>query len=166
MLILVISATIVVSDTLLYKYWGFRMDYTPLVYLKTPKAAMASVTTFQMVGITMGVILLSALFIFLYRKFIDRLFEGFERIRFRFPALLFFIVFLGSLLIPIRGGVGIAPINAGTVYFSEEMFLNHTAINVVWNVGSSVFNQKPVHNPYQLRRYDSSKRAYIFPHSR
>ena len=147
---LVISAAIVVSDTLLYKYWGFRMDYTPLVYLKTPKAAMASVTTFQMVGITMGVILFSALFIFLYRKFIDRLFEGFERIRFRFPALLFFIVFLGSLLIPIRGGVGIAPINAGTVYFSEEMFLNHTAINVVWNVGSSVFNQKPVNNPYQF----------------
>ena len=66
---LVISAVIVVSDTLLYKYWGFRMDYTPLVYLKTPKAAMASVTTFQIAGVAMGIVLLSALFIFFYRRF-------------------------------------------------------------------------------------------------
>lgn len=148
--IIVISSALVVADTLLYKYWGFRMDYTPFVYLKTPKAAMASLTTFQIAAVSAGVILFSALFIFLYRKFIDRLFEGFERIRLWLPAVFFFMVLLGSLLIPIRGGVGIAPINAGTVYFSEEMFLNHTAINVMWNVGSSAFNRKPVSNPYQF----------------
>ncbi len=149
-LLLAISSALVVSDTLLYKYWGFRMDYTPLVYLKTPKAAAASVSTLQLVAVSAGIILLSTLFIFLYRKYIDRLFERFERIRLWLPAMLFFMVLFGSLLIPIRGGVGIAPINAGTVYFSEEMFLNHTAINVVWNVGSSAFNRKPVSNPYQF----------------
>ena len=55
-----------------------------------------------------------------------------------------------SLIIPIRGGFGVAPINAGTVYFSENMFVNHTAINVVWNVGSSVFTRKPAENPYSF----------------
>ena len=58
------------------------------------------------------------------------------------------MVLLGSLIIPIRGGFGIAPINAGTVYFSQKMFLNHTAINAIWNVGTSAFTQKPVKNPY------------------
>jgi len=149
-IILIISSTIVVSDTLLYKYWGFRMDYTPLVYLKTPRAAMASVSTLQFAAVTVGIIIISLLFISIYKKFIDKFFEGLGRIRFRLPALFFFIVFWGSLLVPIRGGVGIAPINAGTVYFSDDMFLNHTAINVVWNVGNSVFNQKPVKNPYQF----------------
>ena len=149
-IIIIISSIIVVSDTLLYKYWGFRMDYTPLIYLKTPKAAMASVSTLQFTGVLLGIISFSALFIYLYRRFIDKLFNRFERIRFRLPALIGFILFWGSLLIPIRGGVGIAPINAGTVYFSEDMFLNHTAINVVWNIGSSVFNHKPVSNPYQF----------------
>ncbi|HPM88522.1 MAG TPA: sulfatase-like hydrolase/transferase [Bacteroidales bacterium] len=149
-IILAISSAIVISDTLLYKYWGFRMDYTPLIYLKTPKAAMASVTTFQFFAVLTTIILLSALFIYLYRKLINGLFEGFERVRLWFEAMLFFLVLWGSLLIPIRGGIGIAPINAGTVYFSDEMFLNHAAINVVWNVGSSVFNQKPVRNPYQF----------------
>ena len=58
------------------------------------------------------------------------------------------MILLGSLIIPIRGGFGIAPINAGTVYFSQKMFLNHTAINAIWNVGTSAFTQKPVKNPY------------------
>lgn len=148
-----ISSIIIVSDTLLYKYWGFRMDMTPLLYLKTPKEAAASVTSLQLAEVILGVLVFSAIFIYLYRKFIDEMFDGFERINrifFTIPASLFLLILWGSLLIPIRGGFGIAPINAGTVYFSEEMFLNHTAINVAWNVGSSVINQKPSKNPYQF----------------
>jgi phosphoglycerol transferase MdoB-like AlkP superfamily enzyme len=147
---IVASSIIVVCDTLLYKYWGFRMDYTPLVYLKTPKEALASVSTLETIGVTIGIAIMSAGFIILYRRYIDKFFEGFVRLRLWFPAILFFLLFWGSLIIPIRGGVGIAPINAGTVYFSEATFLNHTAINVVWNLGASVFNQKPVNNPYQF----------------
>jgi len=30
------------------------------------------------------------------------------------------------------------------------MFLNHTAINAVWNVGTSAFTQKPIKNPYEF----------------
>lgn len=149
-IIIAICSIIVVSDTLLYKYWGFRMDYTPFAYLKTPKAAMASVSTLQFIGVSIGIISLAAFFMWLYRRFIDKNFEAFDRIRLLIPAFLFLVILWGSLLIPIRGGVGIAPINAGTVYFSEDMFLNHAAVNVVWNLGSSVFNRKPVTNPYQF----------------
>jgi len=147
---IVASSIIVVCDTLLYKYWGFRMDYTPFVYLRTPKEALASVSTLQIIGVAIGITIMAAGFIILYRRYIDKFFEGFGRLRFWLPAIFFFLLFWGSLIIPIRGGVGIAPINAGTVYFSEETFLNHTAINVVWNLGASVFNQKPVSNPYQF----------------
>jgi phosphoglycerol transferase MdoB-like AlkP superfamily enzyme len=149
-IIVIVSSIIIVSDTLLYKYWGFRMDYTPLIYLNTPKEAAASLTTFQMAGVITGIILLSAVFIILYRKFIDKLFSNFERIRNWIPVVLFFMLLWGSLLIPIRGGFGVAPINAGTVYFSKDEFVNHTAINVVWNVGSSVINHKPTKNPYKF----------------
>jgi len=155
--ITVISSIIVVSDTLLYKYWGFRMDYTVLLYLKTPKEAAASVSILQMAAVFTGIIILSAAFIILYRRFIDRLFEGFDRIRLWVPAILFFMVLGGSLIIPIRGGVGVAPINAGTVYFSKDLFLNHSAINVVWNAGSSVINQKPTKNPYAFGDLESAR---------
>jgi hypothetical protein len=35
--IIFISSAIIVGDTILYTYWGFRMDYTVLIYLKTPQ---------------------------------------------------------------------------------------------------------------------------------
>jgi len=147
-IIIVISAAIIVADTLLYKYWGFRMDYTVLLYLKTPKEAVASVTAIQIAAVLADITLISALFIWLFNRFILKRFDGFERIRLWAPAMLFMLILLGSLLIPIRGGIGIAPINAGTVYFSPDIFINHTAINVTWNVGSSVINQKQTRNPY------------------
>ncbi len=146
--IIVISTIIIVADTFLYKYWGFRMDHTVLFYLRTPKEALASVTTLQSAGVILIVILISFLFILLYTKFISKLFEGFSRIRLRIPAVLFFMLLTGSLIIPIRGGFGIAPINAGSVYFSKDIFVNHIAVNVVWNVGDSFFNRKPTKNPY------------------
>ena len=147
-LCILISASIVVSDSVLYKYWGFRMDYTSLLYLKTPKEAAASVSALTMILVLFAVVAITALFVFLYNKFIDKWFSGLERVRLWPAAALFFLLFWGALIIPIRGGVGIAPINAGTVYFNTNLFVNHTAINVVWNVGSSLFNAKPTKNPY------------------
>lgn len=157
-LIIILSSLIVVGDTFLYKYWGFRMDYTPLLYLKTPKEAAASVTTGQILLFFLGVSLLSIAFIFLYNKLIDRLFSEFSRIRQWIPAVLFFTFLFCSLLIPVRGGFGVAPINAGSVYFSENMFVNHAAINVVWNTGSSYFNKKPLKNPYEYGDIAEAKR--------
>ena len=66
------------------------------------------------------------------------------------------MILWGALIIPIRGGFGVAPINAGSVYFSKKMFLNHPAINAVWNVGTSAFTQKPVKNPYQFSDLQSA----------
>jgi phosphoglycerol transferase MdoB-like AlkP superfamily enzyme len=149
-ILIVFSSIIIVSDANLYSYWGFRMDYTPMLYLKTPGEAMASVSTMKIILFLITIGLLASLFIYIYNKLIDRLFSDFNRIRYWLPAILFFMILCGALLIPIRGGFGVAPINAGTVYFSKKMFLNHTAINAVWNVGTAAFAQRPVKNPYEF----------------
>lgn len=156
-LLVLVASVIVVADTVLYKYWGFRMDHTPLLYLKTPGEAAASVSTLTILLVVLAIAIITLLFIALYRRFVDSLFSNFDRIRLWPAAMFFFLLLWGSLLIPIRGGVGIAPINAGTVYFNENMFINHTAINVVWNVGSSMANAKPSHNPYRFYDTDSAK---------
>jgi phosphoglycerol transferase MdoB-like AlkP superfamily enzyme len=147
---IVFSTVIVVADANLYSYWGFRMDYTPMLYLKTPGEAMASVSTLKVILFLCTIILISSLFIYFYNKLIDRRFGGFEKMRFWLPGMLLFLILTGALIIPMRGGFGVAPINAGTVYFSKVMFMNHTAINAVWNVGTSAFTQKPVKNPYEF----------------
>lgn len=158
--LIIFSSLIVVADASLYTYWGFRMDYTPFFYLKTPGEAIASVSTLKLILLISIAALISAFFIFVYNRFINRLFRNWERIDGLIPGVLIFLVLTGALIIPIRGGFGIAPINAGTVYFSESMFLNHTAINAVWNVGTSAFTQKPVDNPYKFT--DTDKAQAIF----
>jgi phosphoglycerol transferase MdoB-like AlkP superfamily enzyme len=148
--LIVFSSIIIVSDANLYSYWGFRMDYTPMFYLKTPGEAMASVSTMKIFLFFVTIIFISSFFIFIYNKLIDRQFNGFARIRFWLAGVMFFLILWAALIIPIRGGFGVAPINAGRVYFSKKMFLNHTAINAIWNVGTSAFTQKPVKNPYEF----------------
>ncbi len=147
-LFIIAAAAITVGDTVLYKYWGFRMDYTPFLYLSTPEEAAASVSNMQILGVLITVIIIATVFIVLYNKLPDRLFDQYERVRLRILSALILLVLCGSLIIPIRGGTGVAPINAGAVYFSRDMFPNHAAINVFWNVGSTAFNMKPAGNPY------------------
>ncbi|MBK7132958.1 MAG: sulfatase-like hydrolase/transferase [Bacteroidales bacterium] len=147
-LLIVFSSSIVVADSNLYSYWGFRMDYTPVLYLKTPGEAMASATTSEIVFSFFAIVVISSVFIFIYKKFFDKLFGGLERMRLWPLGIIGLLLFWGALIIPIRGGFGVAPINAGSVYFSNKMFLNHSAVNAVWNVGTSAFTSKPVKNPY------------------
>jgi phosphoglycerol transferase MdoB-like AlkP superfamily enzyme len=155
--IIFISSAIIVGDTILYTYWGFRMDYTALIYLKTPQEAAASVTNLTILEFCATVAGITVLFAFLYKRLIDSLFRDQEIKGFRIPSTLAFMLLTGALIIPIRGGFGVAPINAGSVYFSEDMFVNHTAINVAWNVGSSVFNRKSQDNPYSFSDLSSSR---------
>ncbi len=159
-ILIVFSSIIVVADANLYTYWGFRMDYTPFFYLKTPGEAIASVSTLKLILLFLVAGAFSAFFIFIYNKFINRFFTGWERVKGLVPDILIMLVLTGALIIPIRGGFGIAPINAGTVYFSSSMFLNHTSINAVWNVGTSAFTQKPVENPYKFTSTDNAKAIF------
>jgi phosphoglycerol transferase MdoB-like AlkP superfamily enzyme len=147
-ILLFLSSVIIAGDAKLYSYWGFRLDYTVLLYLKTPQEAAASVNTITIIVFCITVIIMTLLFGLLYNRVIDRRFSGSEIIRYKLPVTVLFMIMTGSLIIPIRGGFGVAPINAGSVYFNENMFVNHTAINVVWNAGSTYFNRKPPGNPY------------------
>ncbi len=155
--LILLSSVIIVADSILYSYWGFRMDYTPFMYLKTPEEAMASVSTFKAVMVFLAIALLTGFFIVMYRKTTDGFMGEHGTVKSKAVALPVFIILFASLIIPIRGGFGIAPINAGSVYFSPKMFLNHTAVNAVWNVGTSAFTQKPVTNPYQFGDINSAK---------
>jgi phosphoglycerol transferase MdoB-like AlkP superfamily enzyme len=54
------------------------------------------------------------------------------------------------MLLPIRGGLGVAPINTGVAYFSSYNFANHAAINPPWNLF------------YSFKRMDARTRHYSF----
>jgi len=132
------------------------MDYTVLLYLKTPQEAVASVSAGNIIAVCLTVIFITIVFGLFYNKLIDRLFSDSEIVRYKLQATAFFLKQLVSLIIPIRGGFGMAPINAGSVYFNENMFVNHAAVNVVWNAGSTYFSRKPPGNPYSYGDLNNS----------
>jgi len=144
MLLLVVSSLLVVSDMELYRHWGFRLDNTPLSYLKTPKDALGSINGWSLT-------ILAAMFVFLvwsfwqgYRKILQPMLEQSKTTGWWWGIPVF--LFAGAVMIlPVRGSLGIAPMNVGFVYFHpNNIFANHAAINVVWNAGHSMVNAKKI----------------------
>lgn len=136
LIFLIFFNIITVVDIELYRNWGFRMDSTVFLYLAHPKEALASTA----IWLTFVLLLLTALLIiasyYTYKKLISKNIDKFSGINWFTPLL--FVFLAGVLFIPIRGGVGIAPINTGAVYFSNNTFSNHAAINVHWQFGESL----------------------------
>ncbi|SET33773.1 Phosphoglycerol transferase MdoB [Hymenobacter actinosclerus] len=142
-------ALLTVADLALYGPWGFRLDATPLQYLRTPGEAAASATPGLLgLGLGLWLALLGAGW-GLYKGVVGRLPDlpaGFGRGR----AALAGLLYLALLVVPLRGGLQQIPINQGDVYFSPVPFANHAAINVPWNVLNSLFLQNSTRNPYQF----------------
>jgi len=147
-LILILATIIVIIDLELYKYWGFRLDATPLLYIKHPKEMLASITAGVIIRQIFVGILLSGSFLIIYRKWIKPGSESYGCSG--TIGLIVYLLLAPSLIIPIRGGFGVATLSAGSVYFSKIPFENHAAVNVVFNLGYALSNLESEKNPYQV----------------
>ncbi len=136
LVLLIVINGVVISDMELYRNWGFRIDATPLLYLKTPKEAMASVKTYLLVLFIVLLVVVTYLSHWAYRKWVAKDFELAKPLKWWHSPI--FIFLAATMIIPIRGGFGIAPMNPGKVYFSQNNFSNHAALNPVWNMMYSV----------------------------
>ncbi|MDR1865866.1 MAG: LTA synthase family protein [Bacteroidales bacterium] len=135
--IMIVAGLTVVGDMELYRHWGFRMDATPLAYLKTPKEAFASVS------FPRTVFLLTLCLAMTYALW--AVYGRITRATLRksgaagFVAVPVFLFACALMILPVRGSLGVAPMNVGFVYHHpDNVFANHAAINAVWNVGKSL----------------------------
>ncbi len=128
-----------VADTSLYPFWGFKLDASCLQYLDTPTEAMASVTTSYLILRLLAVILTTALIVFGYIKALQHSIEAPQK-RTILPSVLhkasetvFYLICIPLIVIGIRGGLDESTTNIGQVYFSQNQFLNHSAVNPVFS---------------------------------
>lgn len=149
-IILFFILLIVIIDMSAFKAWGFRLDASPLKYLKSPKEAWASVFHFPIFWGTVLFIFGFMLILWAVNKFISK------GIKFIYPpvnkilSFIFVLLLMGLFIIPLRGGIQLAPINQSTVYFSQSNFANLAAINAPWNFMFSLnHNTESGVNPYQ-----------------
>lgn len=138
---------LVMVDLALYKHWGVRIDVTLLTYMNTPKVMLASVTTLQLIGSICIWVISSLIVIRFFNKLIDRHTQKFNQGKLWEAPVLLLVTLL--LVIPVRGGLQTIPINQSNVYFSNNMFANHAAINSIWNFANTITHKVDDHNPYQ-----------------
>lgn len=71
------------------------------------------------------------------------------------------MLFIGGLLfLGIRGGVGKSTANVGMVYHSDNLFMNHSAVNPVFSIVASLFKTKDFAEQYDY--FDEAERARLF----
>lgn len=137
-----IYALAIVSNLGLYGPWGFPLDYTPVLYLTTsPADAMASVTPLQMLAAAVGIAVITAAVYLARPQYICAKNKTYR--------IAIFILTV-ALILPIRGGVGTGTNHTGTVYFSENMRLNHAAVNPVFCFIESASHQTDLSSLYRF----------------
>ena len=155
-LILTAVSVIEIIDLEVYSYWGEKFDAMHLKYLDDPKQITNSIS-FK----TLIFPLLFSLFLF-YSHFkistwVVGRFSFHLKNRYYWQKPLLFFTLIALSLIPIRGGFSIIPfrlgipINVGAVYFSSDnMAVNHAAVNTPWNFVYSIKKFSKIDSHYDL----------------
>jgi len=133
-----------IADTSLYPFWGFKLDASCLQYLETPTEAAASVSTGYLIA---RLIVLAAIAAIIYKGFPDipdipgktdkAGLQGGQSLFHRIRETILYLLLIPVIIIGIRGGFDESTTNVGQVYFSQDQFLNHSAVNPVFNFLSS-----------------------------
>ncbi|MDY5968416.1 MAG: sulfatase-like hydrolase/transferase [Bacteroidales bacterium] len=141
-------------DTVLYGFWGFKLDATVLNYIDSPKDAIASVSFwFIFLGFA-AILVVAALLYLLLTKMAsiksDHAFRGKPNAHKWAPFLQTFVFLLlgGALFLIIRGGVGRSTMNIGKAFYSNNQFLNHSAVNPIFSFFYSSLKVQNFANEY------------------
>jgi phosphoglycerol transferase MdoB-like AlkP superfamily enzyme len=149
---LIFLSILIILDVELYKKWGYRLDDSFIKYLSSPQEMLASSGASP---IFLLLILAGLIFTISYYVF-RKLFLSFTMPTtspkwvkiLRGPLGIIFFV---GLVLPIRGGFQLVPINQSAVYFSPHIFANHAAVNPIWNFLAVI-----------LERTKSNQNNYLF----
>ncbi len=154
---------IIVLDTVLYGYWQFKLDSTPLFYFfSSPSAAFASAEWWQYLAGPVLWLLLAAVYYAIFYFAAIRLCGDIRPYRGPRKTLPVFAMLLltALLFIPIRGGVTVSTMNLSRAYFSPDTRLNHAAVNPAFSLMYSLSHQNDFGNQYRFM--DAEKAAELF----
>ena len=123
-----------VADSSLYPFWGFKLDASCLQYLETPTEAMASVSTGYLI---MRLLVIGIVAVLIYMGYHSPSTNIAPRSTLNPPRstlhTLIYVLLIPLIVIGIRGGLDESTTNIGQVYFSQNQFLNHAAVNPVFS---------------------------------
>lgn len=148
---------IFVVDMALYTFWGFKLDASVFLYIDSPKEALASVSVGFILLRVLAILLLIALNSWVLLKITPSVLTATRK---RIAGTAGMLLLGGVLFIIIRGGVTESTSNIGQVYFSNEPFLNYSAVNPDFSLLSSMGKSQDFASEFNF--FDEEKRAALF----
>ncbi len=157
------------AEAITYKAWGHHVDAGSLMTIADrPELLLASAETWFEVAYF--VIMLIAAFVFF--GIVVKLCKKATQIAYgkkeyepaavveKAVICIASLVVGGLMIIPIRGGVGLIPLNTGNAYFSHKVFANHVAVNPIWNFIYSTKRAKQADIKYEFMAEDEMEAKF------
>lgn len=159
-LISIVASLAFISNIGLYGYWGFPLDNTPILYIRTsPVDAMASLTMGQLIGAIIAFVV-CCIILYIIQHRLPCYNENKPHIVNRITFSILLLLVDAMLLLPIRGGVGTGTNHTGSVYFSDNNRLNHAAVNPIFSFVESVTHQEEIGTKYRFMEEDEAERLF------
>ena len=136
-----LSFLISTADLRFYDNFGSRMNYWAIEYLEYPSIFMYTSASqrnaWELVLLWMAA---SVLYLYVIRKIFIRLGEYNLSVKI-LPKIIIYLLALALLAFGIRGRIGIQALDWGTAFFSENHFIDQLALNSVYTLTHSIYEE-------------------------
>jgi len=139
-ILITVYSLIIAGEIGIYAEWKTKLTYKALLYLSHPSEVYnsASTSTFFIL-LTISIVLIS-LMIFIYNRFFYR---NIHQLKSNYVlGTIMLIVTPPLMLLGARGGIQEIPINQSESYYSNYNIMNSGAVNSVFNLYISIFENK------------------------
>ena len=133
-LVALLLSLIFVADTILYSFWGAKLDANDLIYATKPKDMLASLPLWATLLAFFIVAAIAIGYVLLLRWVTQKQLTPQSRWWSALMLPLAALIFLGM-----RGGLSESTANPSYAYFSQHPFCNHAALNPAFNIFHSLF---------------------------
>ncbi len=140
----VVIAVAFLVDTILYFFWGAKLDANELLYVSKPKDMLASLPVWQAV---LAFVLMAAVAWHYFRRQRRATPAELPAPRSKFSAL-FILPLAGLIFLGMRGGTTQSTANPSYAYFSPHQFCNHAALNPTFNILHSLFKAQDLEKEF------------------
>lgn len=135
-----------VADAVLYLSWGAKLDAFDIAYAANPKEVFANFTWWVIVLGVAALAALAASVVVLLRWLTP---DSRPRLEPRWAMMPVIVLLLALNVLGMRGGVEESTANPGYAYFSSTPYLNHAALNPLFNIIHSMGKSENLAQEFQ-----------------
>lgn len=155
LVLLVLALAIFGANVFVYEEWNTPLNSRAFDHFRIPGALLNSMSAAFKVGALALAVTLAWVWWRIFRQFTQKTALGPARSPVQRLSALASVLFL---LLLIRGGLGLMPINESATYYSSHPFYNHAATNAGWHFIHSLIETRSTVNRYTAMEADSARR--------